>query len=170
MAAAVDVEPHVDAAELGRVETNLEAVVPGLGAGRDFDRDPRDRHRGGSRAGGSGAGIGDAGRRLTIGRVLETAELEEIDRRFAGRRGVAGFALDRGSCGDDPSGAGAAPSRRLAAPAWACSGFRFRPGRVAGQLTCRHRRLGPRRARSPADAVAAGAVAAGAMGAALLRL
>ena len=93
VAAVVDVEPHVDAAELGRIEADLEAVVPGLRARRDLDREPCDRHRGGRPARRSRCGIGDAGCGSAVAPMRETAELDGIDRRLAARRGVGGFAL-----------------------------------------------------------------------------
>src|SRR5438093_11461460 len=40
---AVDIEPHIDAAKLGWIEPDLEAVLSRLGAGCDLDRQPRDR-------------------------------------------------------------------------------------------------------------------------------
>ena len=43
VAVAVDVEPHLDAAELGRIEANLEVVLARLRLGRDFDGDAGNR-------------------------------------------------------------------------------------------------------------------------------
>src|SRR5262249_34418115 len=45
MAVAIDIKAHVDAAELRRIEADLEAVATGLGAGCDFDGDTVERHR-----------------------------------------------------------------------------------------------------------------------------
>ena len=66
VAVAIDVEAHVDAAELRRIEADLEAVLAGDGMGRDFDGDAGDRHGGGGRRGsrrGGAGGCGGGGRR-----------------------------------------------------------------------------------------------------------
>ena len=96
MAAAVDVEPHVDAAELRRVETDLEAVASGLRARRDLDREALDRHRRGG--GGTGGGGGRGGRRrggaqVAIERLRQAAEVGQVDRRPAGWGRLRGFRL-----------------------------------------------------------------------------
>ena len=44
LAAVIDVEPHVDASELGRVEADVEALQAVLRARHDFDRDAGERH------------------------------------------------------------------------------------------------------------------------------
>lgn len=46
LAVAVHVELHVDAAELGRGERDVELVGAGLRPGRNSDREPGDRNRG----------------------------------------------------------------------------------------------------------------------------
>ena len=46
LAVAVDVELHVDAAELGRIEADVELVGAGLRPRRDRDRKASDRHGG----------------------------------------------------------------------------------------------------------------------------
>ena len=96
MAAAVDVEPHVDAAELWRVETDLEAVAAGLRARRDLDREALDRHR--RHGGGTGGGRGRGGRRrggaqVAIERLRQAAEVGQVDRRPASRGRLRGFRL-----------------------------------------------------------------------------
>ena len=45
LAVVIDVEPHVDAAELGRIEADLEALQAVLRARHDLDREAGDRHR-----------------------------------------------------------------------------------------------------------------------------
>ena len=89
LAAAIDIEPHVDAAELRRIETDLEAVASGLRARRDLDREAFDRHRRGrQRIGGVGALRACAAAATGLAEVTPGLQMREL---AAVRRGVRGW-------------------------------------------------------------------------------
>ena len=102
---AIDVEPHVDAAEFGRVETNLEVVFIGKRLGCDLDGDAGQRHRERlrlrrplprrgevrGRAGGTCRGI-----RL----VRRRQQAEVLHRLGAGFDGIRGVAMSLRRCVD----------------------------------------------------------------------
>ena len=93
VAAAIDIETHVDASELRRVEADLEAVVAGLGARGDLDREAFERHRRGrQRIGGVGILRSMRGRRdrlAEIASALQVSELAAVGRRVRGLHELA---------------------------------------------------------------------------------
>jgi hypothetical protein len=95
MAVAVDVEAHVDAAELRRVEPDLEAAAPRLRAGHDLDREAGDRHcrigRGPGRGGRRGRRARCSGIAEAVGRLKEIDQLDSVEVRPGVRRGFTGL-------------------------------------------------------------------------------
>jgi hypothetical protein len=84
LAITVDIKPHVDAAELGRIESNLEAAVSRLRPCGDFDRESGNRH---GRFESFSCGVGQGGCSRAQGALIG---LEDCPHRFRWWLGAMG--------------------------------------------------------------------------------